>query len=187
MVSVLRKSGKLFYHEVMKRTITDIDEVNEKLQLIKWALFGAFLITLGSWARIPLYPVPFTLQTLAIFFLGLTQSPKQAFASAACYLFLASVGLPVLGSKINPLWFLGKCAGYLFAFPVAAFVIARVREKSSAILAIFLGQVIIFLFGWIWLLPFLGAKTAFIQGVFVFLPSSVIKAFMALTIVKVSK
>jgi biotin transport system substrate-specific component len=167
----------------MKNNTLDLDKYSRELQWVRWAFFGAFLITLGALARIPLYPVPFTLQTFAIYLLGLTQSPKQAFASAACYLFLASIGVPVLGGKVNLFWLTGKCGGYLFAFPIAAFLIAWIRQKGAPLVALLTGQMLIFILGWIWLLPFVGAKVAFIKGVLVFLPSEAIKAAFALAAV----
>jgi biotin transport system substrate-specific component len=168
----------------MKNIFLHLDTYKQELEWVKGVLFGTLMITLGSLARISLYPVSFTLQTFSLFLLALTQSPKQAFASAAFYLFLASAGMPVLGGKINLLWFAGKAAGYLFAFPIAAFLMAWIHQKGSPIVALFVGQMVIFTLGWIWLIPFLGAKTAFIKGVLIFLPSEVIKAVFALVFVR---
>jgi len=159
--------------------------LSEEVRLILLALLGCGLITIGSLIRIPFYPVPFTMQTLVIFILALTQSPKQAFASVVCYLFCATAGLPVLDGKMNVLWFTGKCGGYLIAFPIAAFVIARMRQRGSALIALLCGEAIILLIGGLWLVPFLGAKTAFIKGVLIFIPSALCKMFAALAFVKV--
>lgn len=145
---------------------------------------GCALITVGSLIRIPFYPVPFTLQTLAIFILGLTQSPKQAFASASCYLLCASAGLPVLDGTANALWMTGKCAGYLAAFPVAAYAIAVLRQKWPPFIALLCGQALILGLGWGWLALFIGAQAAFLKGVAIFIPSGLCKALAALSWVK---
>ena len=157
---------------------------NKELRLLGTALLGCGLITIGSLIRVPLYPVPFTCQTLAIFILALTQSPKEVLASVLCYLFCASLGLPVLDGRINSLWITGKCAGYLISFPIAAYLIARLRQTFHPILALLCGQTIILLLGWIGLTPFLGAKTAFFKGVLLFIPSGILKAWTAIVIVK---
>jgi biotin transport system substrate-specific component len=150
------------------------------LRWIGMTILGGVLITAGSYLKIPLYPIPFTLQTLAIFILGLTQSPFQAFASAACYLLWASMGLPVLAGKADALWILCKSGGYILSFPLAAYLIARLRQKISPIVALLAGQAVIFLFGWFWLAGFFGPQIAWTDGVVVFLPAAGLKMMTAL-------
>lgn len=168
----------------MKYNVLNTENRSEEMRLIGLSLLGCGLITIGSWIRIPFYPVPFTLQTLAIFVLGLTQTPKQAFASAICYLVCASIGLPVLDGKANYLWITGKCAGYLISFPIAAYAIAKLRQKLPSLLALLIGETLILLFGYIWLIPFIGAKMAFTKGVILFIPSALLKAGAALSFIQ---
>ena len=156
----------------------------EDLRFIGLAMLGCGLITVGSLIKIPIDPVPFTLQTLAIYILALTQSPKQAFASVICYLLCATAQLPVLGGNANSLWMIGKCGGYLISFPIAAYTIARTRTKQPFIAVIIWGPALIFALGWTWLLPFLGPKEALIKGVFIFIPSEIFKGLAALALVK---
>src|SRR5436305_774791 len=106
----------------MEQFLTDREVFKEQLSFLCLSLVGCGLIILGSLAKIPFFPVPFTLQTLALFILALTQSPKQACGSALCYLLLATLGLPVFCGRSNPFWILGKCGGYLVAFPLAAYL-----------------------------------------------------------------
>lgn len=157
---------------------------NELIRFVMLAILGCGLITLGSLIRIPFYPVPFTLQTFALFIIGLKQNPKQAFASAVCYLICATVGLPVLGGKINTLWMTGPCGGYLIAFPVAAYLIAHLRQRGMVLGALFWGEAVIFALGWIWLVPFVGEQEALIKGVLIFIPSGVLKALAAVAFVR---
>jgi biotin transport system substrate-specific component len=178
-LSILQTS---FYSVGMEKRIESSQVTYRELQWITLALFGAALITLGSYIRVPMYPVPFTLQTLAILVIGLTQSPKQALGSVICYLLFASVGLPVLAGKINPLWFMGKCSGYLIGFPIGACLIAWMRKKFHPVLALLSGEAVIFLMGWIWLTNLFGPKIAFLQGVVIFLPSEGLKILAALAL-----
>ncbi|MGD0665155.1 MAG: biotin transporter BioY [Rhabdochlamydiaceae bacterium] len=166
----------------MERKITHTFVFNRELLWMGAALFGAALITLGSMMRVPLYPVSFTLQTLAVFFVGLTQTPKQAAASGVCYLLCASAGLPVLGGHANPLWLVKKCGGFLLAFPIGAYLIARLRKRP--LLALLCGSAVIFTLGWIWLAYFFGAKVALMQGVLIFLPSEALKIILAWRVFK---
>lgn len=144
---------------------------------------GCSFITLCSLVKIPFYPVPFTLQTFAIFILALTQSPIQAFSSAALYLGCASLGLPVLCGKAKALWLFGKCGGYLLAFPFSAYLTAKIAQKHPFLLAVCAGQCFIYLLGFAHLSFFVDAKTAFIHGIFIFLGSDLLKNLIAIQII----
>ena len=153
-----------------------------KLTFICLALLGCGLMTVCSLIKVPFYPVPFTLQTFAIFFLVLTQSPKQAFASAICYLFCGTIGLPVFCSHANQYWMFGKCGGYLVAFPIAAYLTSKLAEQWPQVVAILFGQSVVYLLGFIWLIPFFGESVAFTQGVVFFIPSDLLKILMAISL-----
>jgi len=159
-----------------------ITKRSDKANTRMLALFGCALITLGSLVKVPFFPVPFTLQTMAVFILALTQSPKQAALSCIAYLAAATIGLPVLCGNSKPLWIAGKCGGYLVAFPLAAYAVSYLRAITSPILALTVGQCIIYFLGWCWLAPLFSAKAAFINGVLFFIPSDIVKNLFALRI-----
>lgn len=142
-------------------------------------VLGSLLLTVGSCIKIPFYPIPFTGHTLVLFILALTQSPKNAAGSALFYLLWASMGLPVLGGISNPLWFIGKSAGYLLSFPIAAYCIAVFAQIKPSWLAICMGQLVIFICGFFGLLPFVGVSIALTKGVLFFLPSAFVKGLLA--------
>lgn len=167
----------------MEQIVKKLQNSKEWIFIFK-ACLGCALITLCSLVKIPFYPVPFTLQTLAVFIIALTQEPRQAFASGMCYLFCASLGLPVLCGGSNPFWIMGKCGGYLVGFPLAAYLISVLRKKCHPILAILCGQVVIFGLGFLWLIPFFGVKIAWLKGVLLFIPSGLLKNIAAVCIVR---
>lgn len=140
---------------------------------------GCLLIILSSQVKVPFYPVPFTLQTVAIFTLGLTQSPRYALGSVLAYLVAASVGLPVFGNHANPHWLMGKCGGYLVGFPMAAYVTSYLAERTSVLVALICGHLPIYFFGFIWLSVFFGATEAWVHGVLFFIPLDILKAAIA--------
>ncbi len=146
-------------------------------------LFGCALITLSSLIKIPLYPVSFTLQTFAIYILALTQSPRQAFASVICYPLIGTIGLPVFCSGANPFWIMGNSGGYLVAFPLAAYCMAKLRQKNSPVIALLIGMAIIFIFGFLWLIPLFGLHVAFTKGILIFIPSELLKILAAIRLV----
>lgn len=157
---------------------------NERNKILIHTIVGCSTIILGSFIRIPFFPVPFTMQTFAIFMLALLQTPRQALLSTLTFLGLATIGLPVFGGRINPLWIAGKCGGFLTAFPIAAYVTAKLSQKWSLFASVFAGQAIIYLFGFIWLAPLFGAKVAFTQGIALFLISDFIKNLFVIMLIK---
>jgi biotin transport system substrate-specific component len=168
----------------MKKLLVHQNEISPQIRFAISIIFGCTLLTLGSLIRVPLNPIPFTLQTLALFILSLTQSPKQAATSSICYLLLATCGLPVLSGVINWTWFVGKSGGYLLAFPLAAYVVAKLRQTIHPLIALLAGQLIIFLLGWVWLALFLGPYPALIKGVLILFPSAIFKGLAAYTLIR---
>ncbi len=152
----------------------------ENVLINKWPRINQLTILLGSvllaacaQIKLPFYPVSFTLHTFAVFVLGLTLSPVQAF-SAVCYYLIGKTLFT------NPLWMIGPAAGYYVAFPFAAYFTAKM--KRSPFLAILCAQSLIFMLGYLWLIPLLGVKTAFTKGILLFIPSDLLKILAAVCI-----
>ena len=106
--------------------------------LIKYKLafeivLGSFFLIACSKISIPAQPIPYTFQELGIFLLAMTQGGKKAGFATLLYLIWATVGMPVLAYGSDPLWILGPRAGYLLAFPLAAFVVGTLLEKKELI------------------------------------------------------
>jgi biotin transport system substrate-specific component len=169
----------------MDKVLQNIRENAVSVHLIL-VLLGCCCITLGSLVKIPFYPVPFTLQTLAISMLALTQSPSVACSSCICYLICGSLGLPVFNGHSNPCWFMGKCAGYLLAFPLAAYLSSLLAKKWNPWVALLCGQLVIYLFGFLVLSAYFGISIAFTRGIVFFIPSDLLKIMLAILCVKTS-
>jgi biotin transport system substrate-specific component len=160
----------------------------KRLAFILVSLLGAGFIALCAQIKIPFYPVPFTLHTFAILLLGLTQTPKQAFGSVVAYLLAATAGLPVLnGGLSNSYWILGPSAGYLLAFPCAAYLISFLKTRIHPLLALLCGEVLILTLGFARLVPLFGVSVAWTHGVALFLASDGLKGLAAFGIAKLWK
>jgi biotin transport system substrate-specific component len=88
------------------------------------AIAATGLVALGAHVSIPLYvtPVPITLQTLAVIFIGLAFGPALGASTLLLYLAEGAAGLPVF-SPNGPggvAQLVGPSAGYLFSFPLMA-------------------------------------------------------------------
>jgi len=160
---------------------------NQMTSYLAATAFGCSLIIISSWIKIPIYPIPFTLQTFAICLLALTQSPKVAFSSAICYLICGTIGLPVISTQLSDFWWMGRSAGYLIAFPIAAYLISRLAQTWHPLLSVLCGELVIYTLGFLGLAYFVDAKTAFVSGVLIFMPSCVFKCLLAVGIASLWK
>jgi biotin transport system substrate-specific component len=157
--------------------------------VLRPALIGAAgiaVLTLSSYVAIPMVPVPVTLQTLAVLLMGAVLGPRMGAAVVTAWLAMALAGAPVLaGGKVGLLAFTGPTAGYLLAFPVAAFLAGYLPKAQSLSahglrLAGFLGlHVVILTAGWAWLSMALGTETAFAAGVVPFIAGTLLKSALA--------
>lgn len=139
--------------------------------------------------KIPFYPTPMTLQTAALFLIGLTLGSKKGFFAVFLYLIEASLGWPILaGGSSNSLWMIGPNAGFLIGFLPAVIVIAKVHERFkkktlwTCLLAILCGQLALHVCGVSCLALFFGWKQAFISGFAPFIISIPVKALLASTL-----
>ena len=79
-------------------------------------LTGTILLTLSAKISVPFYPVPMTLQTLLVLFIGLTYGRILAPLTLALYLFQGAIGLPVFDNGGGIVYLLGPTGGYLIGF-----------------------------------------------------------------------
>ncbi|WP_114570276.1 biotin transporter BioY [Exiguobacterium flavidum] len=100
-------------------------------------------------------PVPITLQTLAIMTVSAVLGAKRGSLAVLIFLMLAAAGLPLLGGKGGFAPFVGPTVGYLIAFPIAAYFIGYVAERTKRFAPLFIGM-IIFGIGLVYLIGSLG-------------------------------
>ena len=160
------------------------------------ALFAAIIAVLGTIPAIPVGPVPITAQTLGVMLAGGVLGARRGFLSVLLFLVLVAVGLPLLAGGRGGLGvFAGPTAGYLLGWPVAAFVIGWLTERSwdrynvvrGTLINVVGGIVVIYAVG----VPVLKAVAglswgqALTGGALPFLPGDLVKAFVAAAIADV--
>ncbi len=159
---------------------------------------SAFVVVLGSLVlaasaqiSVPMWPVPMTLQSLAIVLIGALCGWRLAGATVLAYLAEAFVGLPFLaGGAGGPAPFVGPTAGYLMAFPVAAMLVGWLAEKGltrnifSAFGTMIAGHAVIFMGGVAWLAAVIGAEAAVAAGVVPFMVGMLVKSGLAASVVR---
>jgi biotin transport system substrate-specific component len=94
------------------------------------------ILTASAYISIPFFPVPLTMQTLAVLLLGGLLGPTVALSSVAGYVALGVMGAPVFHNGLGGLAVLaGPTGGYLIGFLPAAFVMGlavRAARKTSS-------------------------------------------------------
>ncbi|MBR1938875.1 MAG: biotin transporter BioY [Spirochaetales bacterium] len=80
------------------------------------------LIIAGTFIRIPLPPVPITLQTLFVLLSGMLLPLSLSVSSVVLYLILGAIGLPVFSSGGGLALLTGPTAGFMFGWIPAVIV-----------------------------------------------------------------
>ncbi|MCC6802600.1 MAG: biotin transporter BioY [Anaerolineae bacterium] len=98
---------------------------------------GAFtlLTVIAARVTIPMEPVPFTLQPLAVLLAGLILGARGGGLSQLAYLALIALNLPVDARGLGAAALVGPTAGYLYGFAAGAFVAGLLVERGAARMA----------------------------------------------------
>lgn len=141
----------------------------------------ASLTAVASQISIHAWPVPFTLQTLAVLSSGLWLGARRGAMAQATFLAGAATGLPVLAEgKAGPFWIF-PTGGYLLAFVLAAWIAGWAGERWKgwrlgfgllAANAALLGV------GTLWLSLWLG-EPSWKVGFWPFMPAALVQSFGA--------
>ncbi len=131
-------------------------KLNSNILTITMGAMSVALIAVCSWISIPLFGVPFTLQTFAIFMIAGLFDLKTSVSAMTVYLLLGAVGVPVFANFRSGVGVLvGPTGGYLIGFFIALFIIAlfkNIKKDSVVFLVIgmLLGLIESYAFGTVW-------------------------------------
>ena len=160
---------------------------------------GVGILAASAWLSVPFYPVPLTMQTLAVLLIGGALGPVLGLSSVFGYLALGALGAPVFhGGLGGAIVLVGPTGGYLLGFIPAVFVMGvaarlagrRVPGAGSAtalrrLLILSAGAVLasaaVYLVGLSWLAVStgLGFQKALSVGLFPFVLGDLLKAAVA--------
>ena len=162
---------------------------NTQAQLIKSLIIifvGSIILAISAKVKIPFYPVPMTMQTFIVLFIGMSFGYKIALATVTLYLVEGILGLPVFSNSpergVGLAYFTGPTMGYLIGFLSACFL-ASLTKIDDNYLIIFLKLVIsvttIYLLGILWLGTLIGWDKPIIElGVMPFLFAEITKILL---------
>ena len=163
-------------------------ELNKVVKIVLISILGTLLLTISAKIKIPFYPVPMTMQTFTVLFLGIILGPKVGLLTVTLYLFEGIFGLPVFAGTpekgIGFAYFIGPTMGYLIGFLVAAYFAGFVRYDKGLInsfLKLIFSVSFIYIFGLIWLGALIGwDKPIFKLGAQPFLLAELFKILLLL-------
>ena len=163
-------------------------ELNKIAKIILVALLGTLLLTISAKIKIPFYPVPMTMQTFMVLFLGITLGPKIGLLTISLYLLEGIFGLPVFAGTpekgIGLIYFTGPTMGYLIGFLVAVYFAGSFKYDKGIIntfLKLIFSISFVYILGMIWLGILIGwDKPIFKLGAQPFLLAELFKMLLLL-------
>ena len=155
-------------------------------------ILGSIALTLSAKIKIPFYPVPMTMQTFVVLFLGLSLGYKIGLASVSLYLLEGIIGLPVFSNSpekgVGLIYFTGPTMGYLIGFLTATFLASKINSKDNFLFILsklILATSTIYIFGLFWLGTFIGwDKPIFELGAKPFLLAEIFKIILLTLLTK---
>ena len=149
----------------------------------------SLLLILSAKIKVDLYPVPMTLQPLAVLLIAMLCGRNIAVAAVSLYLFQGIVGIPVFAYGGGLLYLLGPTGGFLFGFLFSSIIIGELADRGwgkshfKSVFAMLIGLIVIYTFG-IFQLSFLkGFDFAIINGLKPFIVGDLYKLILAALVI----
>ena len=159
----------------------------------------AFAVATAVSARIsvalPFSPVPLTMQVLVVVLSGYALGAWGGLLAQALYLQAILMGAPLAATGLGgPAAFLSPTAGYLFAFPLAAFAAGWVGQRGRRFPALWRAAgglaavAVVYAGGMAWLTPYVGGlRQAWTLGVLPFAGVDALKVVLAAALVSLMR
>ena len=126
-------------------------------------LSATIILAISAKIKIPFYPVPMTMQTFVVLFLGVSFGYKIALATVGLYLLEGILGFPVFSNSpergIGLAYFTGPTMGYLIGFLSASFLASLIKINDNyflIFLKLLLAVSTIYILGVFWLGTLIG-------------------------------
>jgi biotin transport system substrate-specific component len=166
------------------------------------AIAGSLLVAAAAQITVPMWPVPMTLQTLAVLAVGAAYGARLGAATLGLYALEGAIGLPffaggksgIADAKLD-YFFPAGSMGYIVGFIIAAWLVGKLVESGWAstllksVLATLAGAVVLYVPGLVWLAIWAATtmgmdagtavQSAIAWGLTPFLLGDALKAFIA--------
>ena len=173
----------------------ELIKYNSQTKIIKSLIvvfLGSVVLAISAKIKIPFYPVPMTMQTFIVLFLGVSFGYKIAISTVGLYLIEGILGLPVFSNSpergIGLVYFTGPTMGYLVGFLTACFLASFIKFKDNYLIIFFrlvLAVSTIYILGILWLGTLIGWDKPVIElGVTPFLLAELFKIVLLTVVTK---
>ncbi len=168
---------------------------NTQTKIIKSLIIiflGSVVLAISAKIKIPFYPVPMTMQTFVVLFLGISFGYKIALATVCLYLMEGILGLPVFSNSpergVGIVYFTGPTMGYLIGFLSACFLASFIKTDDNYFV-IFIKLMVsvstIYVLGVLWLGSLIGWDKPIIElGVKPFILAEIFKLILLTILAK---
>ena len=146
---------------------------------------GSLLLIASAKIKVPLYPVPMTLQPLAVLMIAMLFGRKLATLTVGLYIFKGIIGLPVFAFGGGLMYLMGPTGGFILGFFASAFIVGYLadhgwgKKVSLSIISMLVGMVIIYTLGIFQLALLKGFDFALLKGFYPFLLGDFYKLLLA--------
>ena len=145
----------------------------------------SFILILSAKIKIDLYPVPMTLQPLAVLMIAMLCGRFIAVSAVSLYLLQGMVGIPVFAYGGGLPYLLGPTGGFLFGFLFASILIGELADRGwgkslfKSVFSMLIGLLIIYICGVFQLSVLKGFDFAIINGLKPFIVGDLYKLILA--------
>ena len=164
----------------------NIENVNIKLLFSIITVFlGSLLLIASAKIKVPLYPVPMTLQPMAVLMIAMLFGRKLATLTVGLYIFKGIIGLPVFAFGGGLMYLMGPTGGFILGFFGSAFIVGYLADSgwgkkvSLSIFSMLIGMVVIYALGIFQLSLLKGFNFALVKGFYPFLLGDFYKLLLA--------
>ena len=177
------KSNSLSWIELVTNKLNKNKIFN--LVYISTVLLGSIILIISAKIKVDLYPVPMTLQPLAVLMIGMLFGRNLAIATIGLYILEGIAGFPVFAYGGGLLYLFGPTGGFIVGFLIAGLVLGELADRGwgrnilSSIFCMMLGMFIIYFFGILQLSAIKGFAFAIIEGFYPFLVGDLYKLLVA--------
>lgn len=159
--------------------------LGEAMMSLALVLVGVGILAVSARIQVPFYPVPVTMQTLAVMMIAMAYGSKLGTTTLFSYLLAGFLGAPVFAGGAGFAYMAGPTGGYLAGFLLVGVVLGALADRGwtrnwqTTAAAMLVGTAIIYLLGVTWLSQLIGFDKAITFGLVPFIYGDILKLVIA--------